>query len=50
MPSDPVRRRCAVVGLGARARLFTEALAGPYAQRVELVGFCDVNPRRMAVE
>ncbi|MFC8195591.1 Gfo/Idh/MocA family protein [Streptomyces sp. NPDC057298] len=43
------RRRCAVVGLGARARLFTEALAGPYADRVDLVGFCDVNAHRMAV-
>jgi predicted dehydrogenase len=49
MPSDTARRRCAVVGLGARARLFTEALAGPYADRVDLVGFCDVNPHRMAV-
>lgn len=49
MPSDTARRRCAVVGLGARARLFTQALAGPYADRVDLVGFCDVNPHRMAV-
>ncbi|MEU9787039.1 Gfo/Idh/MocA family oxidoreductase [Streptomyces phaeochromogenes] len=29
--------------------MFTEALAGPYAGRIELVGFCDVNARRMAV-
>jgi len=43
------RRRCAVVGLGARARLFTEALAGPYADRIELAGFCDVNAHRMTV-
>ncbi|MGI3229309.1 Gfo/Idh/MocA family protein [Streptomyces sp. GTA36] len=43
------RRRCAVVGLGARARMFTEALTGPYSDRIELVGFCDVNARRMAV-
>ena len=49
MPSDTARRRCAAVGLGTRARLFTAALAGPYADRVELVGFCDVNPHRMAV-
>ncbi|MEV5843585.1 Gfo/Idh/MocA family oxidoreductase [Streptomyces sp. NPDC051985] len=49
MSSDTARRRCAVVGLGARARLFTQALAGPYANRAELVGFCDVNPYRMAV-
>ncbi|MFD7407898.1 Gfo/Idh/MocA family protein [Streptomyces sp. NPDC059866] len=43
------RRRCAVVGLGARARLYTQALAGPYADRVDLVGFCDVNAHRMDV-
>ncbi|KPI21077.1 oxidoreductase domain protein [Actinobacteria bacterium OK074] len=43
------RRRCAVVGLGARARMFTEALTGPYADRVDLVGLCDVNAHRMAV-
>ncbi|MFI6088247.1 Gfo/Idh/MocA family protein [Streptomyces sp. NPDC051218] len=50
MPIDaPRRRRCAVVGLGARAQLFTEALAGPYADRMELAGFCDVNAHRMAV-
>lgn len=49
MTSDTARRRAAVVGLGARARLFTEALAGPYADRFELAGLCDVNSRRMAV-
>ncbi|MFC8668461.1 Gfo/Idh/MocA family protein [Streptomyces sp. NPDC057199] len=38
-----------MVGLGARARMFTEALTGPYADRIELVGFCDVNSRRMTV-
>ncbi len=43
------RRRCAVVGLGARARMFTQALSGPYADRIDLVGFCDVNTHRMAV-
>ncbi|ELP67344.1 oxidoreductase, NAD-binding domain protein [Streptomyces turgidiscabies Car8] len=49
MSSDIARRRVAVVGLGARARLFTQALAGPYADRFELAGFCDVNSHRMAV-
>ncbi|WP_369274344.1 Gfo/Idh/MocA family protein [Streptomyces sp. R11] len=49
MPPDTAHRRAAVVGLGARARLFTEALAGPCADRFELAGFCDVNSRRMAV-
>ncbi|MGR6973545.1 Gfo/Idh/MocA family protein [Streptomyces cynarae] len=50
MSSDTApRRRAAVVGLGARARLFVEALSGPYADRIELAGFCDVNAHRMAV-
>lgn len=49
MSPDTARRRAAVVGLGARARLFTQALAGPYADRFELAGFCDVNSHRMAV-
>ncbi|WP_075693598.1 Gfo/Idh/MocA family protein [Streptomyces acidiscabies] len=48
MSSVP-RRRVAVVGLGSRARLFVNALAGPYADRYELAGFCDTNSRRMAV-
>ncbi len=43
------RRRYAVVGLGARAQAFVNALAGPYSDRAELVGFCDVNQTRMAV-
>jgi predicted dehydrogenase len=47
--SATARRRCAVVGLGARARFFTEALSGPYSDRIDLVGFCDVNAHRMAV-
>ncbi|MEV8313788.1 Gfo/Idh/MocA family oxidoreductase [Streptomyces sp. NPDC059900] len=51
MPPDAAlrRRRCAVVGLGARAQLFTEALAGPYADQIDLAAFCDVNAHRMAV-
>ncbi|WP_390898966.1 Gfo/Idh/MocA family protein [Streptomyces cynarae] len=50
MSSDTApRRRAAVVGLGGRARLFVEALSGPYADRIELAGFCDVNAHRMAV-
>ncbi|MFF3335310.1 Gfo/Idh/MocA family protein [Streptomyces sp. NPDC002888] len=49
MSRDTARRRAAVVGLGARARLFTQALAGPYADRFEPAGFCDLNSHRMAV-
>ena len=48
-PAADQKRRYAVVGLGARAQTFTDALAGPYADRAELVGFCDVNPTRMSV-
>ncbi|MEU6804795.1 hypothetical protein [Streptomyces neyagawaensis] len=29
------RRRAAVVGLGARARMFTEALTGSFADRID---------------
>lgn len=47
-PASP-RRRAAVVGLGARAQLYTDALTGPHADRVDLVGLCDVNAHRMAV-
>ncbi|WP_232665283.1 Gfo/Idh/MocA family protein [Pseudonocardia sp. TRM90224] len=43
------RRRFAVVGLGGRAGLYTEALAGPYRDQAELVAFCDPNATRMAV-
>ncbi|MDX6248851.1 MAG: hypothetical protein QOF10_2211, partial [Kribbellaceae bacterium] len=50
MPTaNEARRRYAVVGLGARAQTFVDALAGPYADRAELVGFCDVNQTRIAV-
>ncbi|MFD7376440.1 Gfo/Idh/MocA family protein [Streptomyces mirabilis] len=49
MPPASPRRRAAVVGLGARAQLYTEALTGPHADRVDLVGLCDVNAHRMAV-
>ncbi|MDX2599987.1 Gfo/Idh/MocA family oxidoreductase [Streptomyces caniscabiei] len=47
--TSPQPRRAAVVGLGARARMFTEALTGPFAERIELVGLCDTNSHRMAV-
>jgi hypothetical protein len=28
--------------------MFTEALTGPFAERIDLVGFCDTNAHRMA--
>ncbi|WP_240363522.1 hypothetical protein [Streptomyces sp. S1A1-7] len=49
-PDAPVRRRrCAVVSLGARAQLYTEAPTSSHADRVDLAGFCNVNTHRMAV-
>jgi len=41
------RRRYAIVGAGARARMFARALAVDHADRAELVAFADVNPVRM---
>jgi len=41
------RKRYAVVGLGGRSRLFIDAILGDYSSEAELVGFCDVNERRL---
>ncbi len=41
------RKRYAVVGLGSRSRMFTTALLKDYADRSQLVAFCDVNQTRM---
>src|SRR5687768_3419715 len=42
------RTRYAVVGLGSRSAMYTSALlGGDYADRAELVGYCDVNQTRM---
>lgn len=43
----PQRKRYAVVGLGSRSRMFTTALLKDYADRSELVAFCDQNQTRM---
>jgi len=43
----PPRRRYAVVGSGARAELYTGALAGEHADVAELVALADVNPVRL---
>lgn len=42
------RQRYAIVGVGARSRMFQDAIAGPYARSAELVAFCDSNPARLA--
>jgi predicted dehydrogenase len=41
------RRRYAIVGTGARAGMFVDAIAGPYRETAELVGLCDLSQRRM---
>lgn len=41
------RKRYAVVGTGSRARMFTGAIGGDYADVAELVGLCDLSRTRM---
>jgi predicted dehydrogenase len=43
----PERKRYAVVGLGSRSGMFTSAILKDFAERAELVGYCDVNQTRM---
>jgi predicted dehydrogenase len=42
------RRRYAIVGTGARAELYTQALSTEHADVAELVALADVNPVRLA--
>ena len=42
------RRRYAVAGLGNRAEMFVEAIAGPHQDVAELVAWCEPNPARAA--
>ena len=42
------RRRYAVAGLGNRAEMFVEAIAGPHQDVAELVAWCEPNPTRAA--
>jgi predicted dehydrogenase len=46
---DVRRRRYAIVGTGARAEMFTRAIAVDYADSTELVALADPNPVRIAV-
>ncbi|MDD5602989.1 MAG: Gfo/Idh/MocA family oxidoreductase [Eubacteriales bacterium] len=41
------RKKYAQVGIGGRARMYYEAIAGKYKDTCEMVGFCDVNKVRM---
>jgi predicted dehydrogenase len=47
LPTQQRKKRYAVVGLGARARMFTDALAGPFRDAGVLVGLCDISPTRI---
>ena len=42
------RRGYALVGAGARAAMYLDAIAGPYEAAAELVGLCDSSRQRMA--
>ncbi len=42
------RKRYAIVGTGARAGMYIEALALTYRDTAELVGLCDLSQMRMA--
>jgi predicted dehydrogenase len=48
MPDAAPRRRYAVVGTGARAELYTHAVAVHHADVAELAALADPNPLRMA--
>ena len=41
------RRRYAVVGVGGRSEMYTNAITGRYGEFAELVGLCDRNQSRM---
>ena len=41
------KKRYAHVGIGGRARMYYQAIAGTFAESAELVAFCDVNRTRM---
>lgn len=41
------RRRFAIVGVGARAQLYSDAICGEFSQSSELVALCDLNAARL---
>jgi predicted dehydrogenase len=47
--ANPPRRRLALVGAGARARLYLDAITGPFRATHELIAICDSNPGRLAL-
>jgi len=47
-PSRSRKRRYALVGLGGRSRMFSEAVLKTYSDTSKLVALCDTNQTRMA--
>jgi hypothetical protein len=48
-PGATARKRYAVVGLGSRARMYTNAIVGKYRDGHEVVAVCDTNAGRMGL-
>ena len=46
--TDNEKKRYAIVGTGGRIPMFVDPIVGLHKDHCELVGFCDVNPGRMA--
>ena len=40
-------KRCAIVGLGLRSKMYATAILGDRSSNAELVGLCDINSTRM---
>lgn len=43
------RKRFVQVGLGGRARMFSDAVLGTHAATCQMVAYCDINPGRAAL-
>ena len=46
-PANVHRKRYALVGVGSRSRMYSEAVLKTHAQRCQMVGFCDINVGRL---
>ncbi len=45
--AEAQRRKYAIVGMGSRSRMYTQAITETYRDRNELVAICDTNPGRL---
>ena len=50
MSNDICKKRYAIVGVGARSMMFSEALLTTYKESCDLVALCDSNSARMAYQ